>query len=66
METIIINAKNKKESSFIAELLKKLNIEIKVLTEEEKEEIGLIKLMKQADRTQKVSREKVMAKLSRK
>lgn len=39
---------------------------IKKLSLEEREELGLTKLMKQVDRTQKVSREKVMKKLGRK
>ena len=37
-----------------------------LLTKEQSEDLNLIRLMKQADRSQKVSREKVMAKLGRK
>ena len=43
-----------------------MQIEVKLLTEKQSEDLGLIRLMKQADRSQKVSREKVMAKLGKK
>ena len=64
MEALIVQAKDRVELKFISDLLKKMQIESKLLTEEQQENLGLIKLMKEADRTQKVSREKVMDKLS--
>ena len=64
MEALIVQAKDRAELKFISDLLKKMQIESKLLTEEQQENLGLIKLMKEADRTQKVSREKVMDKLS--
>jgi hypothetical protein len=48
---------------FIYELLKKLAIPSKVLSDEEKEDLGLSILMREADRTKKVSREIIMRKL---
>ena len=66
MEALLVSVKDKAELKLISDLLKKMQIETKLLTEEQREDFGLIKLMKQADRTQKVSREKVMAKLGRK
>ena len=66
MEALLVQVKDKAELKLISDLLKKMQIEIKLLTEEQREDLGLIKLMKQADRSQKVSREKVMAKLGRK
>ena len=38
METIIIQPKSKKELEFVAEMLKRLNIKIKILSQEEKED----------------------------
>lgn len=64
MESFVIKPKNKTEFLLLAELFKKMKIENKVLTDEEQEDFGLLKLMKEADRTEKVSREKVFAKLS--
>lgn len=66
MEALLVSVKDKAELKLISDLLKKMQIETKLLTEEQREDFGLIKLMKQADRTQKISREKVMAKLGRK
>ncbi len=66
MNTIIVQPKTKEEMQLISDVLKKMRISSKVLTEEEREDIGLGMLMKQADRSEKVPRSKVMAKLSRK
>lgn len=66
MESLLVQVKDKAELKLVSDLLKKMQIETQLLTEEQRENFGLIKLMKQADRTQKVSREKVMAKLGRK
>ncbi|HNW88694.1 MAG TPA: hypothetical protein PKN48_03470 [Bacteroidales bacterium] len=66
MDSLIVTTKNKTELHFIHELLKKMRIQTKVLSAEDIEDFGLIKLMKEADRTKKVSREKIMAKLGRK
>lgn len=66
MEALLVQVKDKTELKLISDLLKKMQIETQLLSEEQREDLGLIKLMKQADRTEKVSREKVMAKLVRK
>lgn len=60
MESIIISPKTKAESKLITDLLQKMKIPSKVLSDEEKEDIGLSMLMKQADRTKKVSYETIM------
>jgi len=65
METLIVNVKNKSDLKLVSDLLKKMRIETKVLSPEAQEDLGLIKLMKEVDRTKKVSREKVMAKLGK-
>ena len=66
MEAIIANPKTPAEFKLLKELLKKMRIASRVLSDEEKEEIGLLKLMQQADRTDKVSKSQVMEKLKRK
>jgi hypothetical protein len=63
MKSIIISPKNLSEMRFIYELLRKLAIPSKVLSEEEKEDLGLSILMREADRTKKVKRETIMMKL---
>ena len=65
MESFVVKPKNKTEFQLLFEMFKKMNIQNKILSEEEQEDIGLLKLMKEADRTEKVSREKVFAKLSK-
>ena len=64
MDALLVSLKDKTELKLVSDLLKKMQIEVKLLTEKQSEDLGLIRLMKQADRSQKVSREKVMAKLS--
>lgn len=48
----------------VSAILKKMRINAIHLTKEEREDLGLLKLMKQANRTEKVSREQVMKSLS--
>lgn len=63
MTTLLVTPKNNAELKFIAELLRKMGIATKPLDEDEKEEMGLAILMKQANRNHKVSRETIMKKL---
>ena len=63
MEALLVKAKNKSDLEFVASLLKRMKIEVKALSNEDQEDLGLLKLMKQVDRSEKVSREKVMSKL---
>jgi len=63
MSSLIISPKNAKELQFVRELLDKMNIRNKLLTTEEKEDIGLSALMSKADRSKKVSRDTIMKKL---
>ncbi|MEO5945215.1 MAG: hypothetical protein ABIP79_00250 [Chitinophagaceae bacterium] len=63
MSSLIISPKNKKELNLVMELLDKMNIRNKLLTESEKEDIGLTMLMDKANRTKKVSRDVIMKKL---
>jgi len=63
MTSIVITPKNKSELDLISNLLKKLKINASYLSEEEKEDLGVKILMKEADRTKTVSRDTVMKKL---
>lgn len=64
MESIIINPKTKDEAKLIADLLEKMNISSTVITDEEKEDMGLLLMMKEVDQSDIVSREEVMKKLT--
>jgi hypothetical protein len=64
MESIIISPKTRDEVKIIHELLDKMNISSKIITDEEKEDIGLPAMMKEVDRNDKVSRDAVMKKLN--
>lgn len=63
MNTIIIQPKNRSELLLISSLLKKMNINSKVLSDEQKEDFGMVHFLKQADRSKKVSKASVMNKL---
>ena len=66
MSTFFVTTNTKSEERLLSEMLKKMRFKAKVLSDEEKEDIGLFLLMREADRTKIVSRESVMAKLGRK
>ena len=63
MNTILITPKNIQEFQLLSDLFLKMKIKSKVLSLEEKEDLGLIELMKEVDRTKKVSRAQIMKKL---
>ena len=63
MKAVIVKPKDKAEMEFINGLLRKLGIVSRLMTDEEMEDIGLGIMMKEADRSKKVSRESVMRKL---
>ena len=63
MSSMLINPKNEKEMQFLSELFKKLGVDATVLSDEEAEDIGLSILMKDADRSDLVTEEEIMAKL---
>jgi len=60
----VISPKTKGEAKIITDLLERMNISSKIITDEEKEDFGLLMMMKEADRSEKVSREEVMKKLN--
>ncbi len=63
MSSIVINPKSEKELLFISELLNKLGVSSKVLSDEELEDLGLTILLKEADRSEIVPEDEIMAKL---
>jgi len=63
MKSIVITPKDSKELKLIAELLKKMGISSTILSEEEKEDAGLLILMKEADKNEIVSRKEIADKL---
>jgi hypothetical protein len=63
MESIVINPKTKSEAKIINDFLEKMNISSKVLTDEEKEDMGLVVMMKETDMDDLVSRDEIMRKL---
>ena len=64
MKPVVIAPKNKKEFDFVSELLLKLNISTRSLTQDEIEDLGMSKLMREVDRTKRVSKEAIMKKLN--
>ena len=60
METLLVTVKDRNEMQLVSDMLKKMRITTKRLSEEEREDLGLSKLMKQAKRSEKVTKEQVM------
>ncbi len=64
MESIVVlTPKTRDEAKLITDLLEKMKISSKIITEEEKEDMGLLMMMKEVDRNEIVSREEIMKKL---
>ncbi len=65
MEVAILQTEDKSDLRLLAEIARKVGIQFKVLSEEEKEDIGMTTLMRQADRSQHANRKEIMEKLGR-
>ena len=63
MKALVVAPRTPEELKFVSQLMKKLGIATKALSLEELEDAGLSIMMKEADRSKKVSREAVMNKL---
>ena len=63
METIIINIKSEKDKLLFTSLANRLNLKSKILTEEDKEDYGLLKAMLEAKEEDYVDRETIMKSL---
>ncbi|SMO34338.1 hypothetical protein [Gracilimonas mengyeensis] len=66
MEAIIAKSGNKAELRQARELLKKMGIDSKIITEEEMEDLGMAVLMREADRSEYVEEEDIMRMLDEK
>jgi len=64
MRSIVINPKNSDELKFLQDLLTKLGVESKTITQEDMEDLGLALLMKDTDRQDRVSEAEVIKKLN--
>jgi hypothetical protein len=63
METLLVQPNNAEELALLQTMLKKMSIGNTVISVEEKEDLGLLMMMKKADRNKRVSRHTVMKKL---
>ncbi|MDP4267143.1 MAG: hypothetical protein Q8880_06890 [Bacteroidota bacterium] len=66
MKTLIVTPKNEKDFNFLTELLKKLGYGTKVLYEDEKEDIGLLKAMIEEKKEDYVSEDEIKKALKKK
>lgn len=66
MTSMVITPRNKSEMKLVSDLLKKMQIQTQLVSEEIQEDLGLALMMKEVDRTEKASTGSVMAKLGRK
>jgi hypothetical protein len=64
MKAIVVTPKNTNEYKFVADLLKKLGIGSSTLTKGELEDIGMLKLMNNVDKSKPASRAEIMKKLT--
>ena len=65
MSSIVVNPKSQQELQFLSELLKKLGVDSKILSDEDSEDLGLADLMKDVDRSDFVPEEVIIKKLIR-
>jgi hypothetical protein len=63
MKGLLIKSSSQAELKFLSDLLKKLGVSVRVMDVEEIEDYGMSLLMKDVDRSKKVSRDTVMKKL---
>jgi hypothetical protein len=64
MKAIVVTPKNSNELKFVTYLLKKLGVGSSTVSQDELEDIGMSKLLRQVDKTKKASRIEIMKKLS--
>ena len=64
MSSIVINPKDPQELQFLSDLLQKLGVNSKILSDEDAEDLGLAILMKDVDRSDTVFEEEILRKLN--
>lgn len=62
MDAILLKPKDSQELKLITDLLDKMKVPSKVLTEEEMEDAGLAVMMKEVDRAKTISKESLFKK----
>ncbi len=65
MKALLVKSNSQTEMKFISDLLKKLGVSTRILNAEDIEDYGMSALMKDVDRSKKVSQETVMRKLKK-
>ena len=60
METFIVTPKTKAEAKLLKDIFDKMKITAKMLSDEEQEDMGLDIMMKEVERSSKVSRDVIM------
>ena len=63
MESLLIMPKDKQEFQLMSDFLTKIKMKSRVMSIEDREDFALAELMKEADRSKKVSRTDIMKKL---
>jgi intein/homing endonuclease len=63
MKALLVKSNSPTEMKFISDLLKKLGVSSRIMDINEIEDSGMSVLMREADRSKKVSREIIMKKL---
>jgi hypothetical protein len=63
MNAILIKPNTETDFELINSILKRLKVKAKIMKDEELEDLGLSILMKEADRSKKVSEESILRKL---
>jgi hypothetical protein len=63
MDALIIKSDNRSDLELLKKLVNKMGLQSKSLSEEDIEDLGLAMMMKKADRSKTISREKVFKKL---
>ena len=63
METLLLQSKSKKDMKMLAELAKKIGLQAHFISEEEMEDIGLVKAMKKGRTGEYVDTDKYLKKL---
>ncbi len=64
MTTLLVTPKTNTQRKLVEKFMRDLGLAVRLVTDEQKEDMGLSLLMKKADRTKKVSRKAIMKKLA--
>ncbi|MEX0661121.1 MAG: hypothetical protein WEA58_01125 [Balneolaceae bacterium] len=60
MDTLILKTRNRRETKLLQELAQKMGIESKSLSEEEMEDLWVLRKISEADESKTVSRDEIM------